>query len=164
MEESNKIPKEDKQVEDKSTTKGLFHFSTWRNVRIHSLAQKKKQKTWKPVCNVSETDLEYIIQCELPGIPKEHINLEIEDCVITIFGERLKKEVKGEKMYSASERKFGPFKEAIPLPDDIDEAKITAKCELGVLEVTVAKIKKPVTRIRIVGADEIKPAAMVLQD
>ena len=86
----------------------------------------------------------------------DDINIEVQDNVLTVSGERrFQEEVKEDKYYRI-ERRYGSFSRSIALPQTVDESKIEAKYENGVLEVTVpkAEIAKPKKiTVAIGGAD-----------
>ncbi len=76
--------------------------------------------------------------------PKD-ISIEVQDNVLTVSGERrFEEEVKEDKYYRI-ERRYGSFSRSLALPQTVDESKIEAKYENGVLEITVpkAEVAKP---------------------
>ncbi len=95
---------------------------------------------WVPPMDVSETDSEYKVRLEAPGIEKDDIKAELEDGVLTISGEK-KSEVedKSEKRYCV-ERSYGRFSRRLRF-SDIDSEKISATFKNGVLEVTLSKVE-----------------------
>jgi HSP20 family protein len=94
---------------------------------------------WAPVADTSETEKEYIVKAELPGVRREDVHVTLEDGVLTISGERKQeKEHKGEKMHRI-ERFHGTFSRSFTLPDNADPASIRAECKDGVLTVHVPK-------------------------
>jgi len=87
--------------------------------------------------------------------PKD-INIEVQDNVLTVSGERrFEEEVKEDKYYRI-ERRYGSFSRSLALPQAVDENKIEAKYENGVLEVTVpkAEIAKPKKIAVAIGAQK----------
>jgi HSP20 family protein len=80
---------------------------------------------------------------ELAGIPKEDINVEIADGVLTVSGEKKyeKKEEKNGKTHRI-ERRYGSFKRSVALPETATD-KVQAKSENGILKISVAKKEKP---------------------
>lgn len=101
------------------------------------LETARKDK-WIPAMDVSETESEYKVRLETPGMDKEDIKVELEDNVLTVSGEKKTvHEDKNEKFYSV-ERNYGHFARRIRL-SDIDGENISASYSNGVLEVTVPK-------------------------
>jgi len=80
-----------------------------------------------------------VVEAELPGVDEKDISVTLANGVLTIKGEKKhEKEEKSESYYLA-ERSFGSFERAIRLPDTVDDAKVEAKFDQGVLKVTAAK-------------------------
>jgi HSP20 family protein len=90
--------------------------------------------------DVSETETEYKVRLETPGMEKKDVKVEIENGVLTISGEKQAgDERKDEKCYRG-ERRYGSFARALRFTD-IDPEKVVANYKDGVLEVTVKKIE-----------------------
>jgi HSP20 family protein len=101
------------------------------------LMQQDRGSMWSPQIEVSEDDGHLIVRADLPGLKKEDVNVEISNGMIMISGERKQEHEDKRKGYYRSERSYGSFSRAIPLPEDakIDDAK--ASFNDGVLEITV---------------------------
>ncbi|HXF55105.1 MAG TPA: Hsp20/alpha crystallin family protein [Hyphomicrobiaceae bacterium] len=92
-----------------------------------------------PQLDVHENTKSIVVEAELPGVDEKDVSVSLANGVLTIKGEKKhEKEDKGENYYLA-ERSFGSFERAIRLPDTIDDAKVEAKFEKGVLRVTAPK-------------------------
>jgi HSP20 family protein len=92
-----------------------------------------------PQLDVRENTNSIVIEAELPGVEEKDVSVSLANGVLTIKGEKKhEKEEKGENYYLA-ERSFGSFERAVRLPDTIDDAKVEAKFDKGVLKVTAAK-------------------------
>jgi len=104
---------------------------------------------WAPRIEVSQTDNKYEVRAELPGINPADVKLEVTDDAVILEGER-KTEI-NENMggVQLTERQYGHFYRAIPLPEgaQVDEAK--AKFDNGVLDVTVPIQAQKETRRQI---------------
>lgn len=98
--------------------------------------------TWTPTTDMFETDGEYIVEAELPGLNKKNINISCQDNVLTIEGERKQEHKEERPGYLRSERSFGTFKRSIILPTSIVEDKVKASFNEGILRVTVPKAEK----------------------
>eukprot|EP01117_Protostelium_nocturnum_P018567 TRINITY_DN7796_c0_g1_i1.p1 TRINITY_DN7796_c0_g1~~TRINITY_DN7796_c0_g1_i1.p1 ORF type:complete len:236 (-),score=89.14 TRINITY_DN7796_c0_g1_i1:102-809(-) len=82
----------------------------------------------------------WVVEAELAGIPKEDVQVEIEDNVITIKGEKkLKDEEEDGKVYSRRESFHGSFSRSFELPDSADATKAKAKFQDGVLKIVIGK-------------------------
>ena len=105
--------------------------------------------TFTPSVNTREDEKGYYIEVDLPGVKKEDINIDLNDKILTISGERkFKEEVKKENYYKI-ETNFGKFERSFSIPEDADIDNIEAKSENGVLEVFIPKIKKETPKKRI---------------
>lgn len=99
---------------------------------------------WSPACNVSETDAEYRVHAELPGVDKADVKVALEQGILTIQGERKqRREDKNEKVHRV-ESAYGKFVRRFAMPDDVDAEKVLATFDKGVLDVRIAKL--PVAR------------------
>jgi HSP20 family protein len=92
-----------------------------------------------PAVDVWETEEELVYAFDLPGIPEEAVNIELDDGALTVSAERKREtEVKDDR-YFRYERRFGTFSRTIALPQGVNEDAITAQLRNGVLEVHVRK-------------------------
>jgi HSP20 family protein len=99
----------------------------------------KRGNGYNPDVDIFETDMDLVIEAEVPGISKEDLKLNIEDDILTLEGEK-KSENKDEE-YLCKESKEGRFSESFSLPENVDKDKIKAKFENGVLRITIPKVK-----------------------
>ncbi len=93
--------------------------------------------------DVKETENEYILEAELPGMSKEDINIELDDNYLQIFAR--KDEVKEEQNgnYIRRERRAGEYNRSFYI-ENVDENKISARYDNGILNVVLPK-KEPTT-------------------
>lgn len=115
---------------------------------------------WNPQMEVVQRGNELAVCADLPGMNPEDVNIDVEDGMLTISGERRQSnEERGEGFYS-SERSYGAFARTIPLPDGVDEDQINARFENGVLEVRVPlpeQQRQRSRRVQIQGAATGQP-------
>jgi HSP20 family protein len=115
-------------------------------------AAQKDIAAWRPRVDVRESEKEFVIHAELPGLAKDQVNVELDKGVLTISGER-KFEKKDEKeQFHRIERSYGKFQRSFAVPEGLDPNNIQATFNDGVLEVTMPKpeVKTPVsTKINI---------------
>jgi HSP20 family protein len=110
-------------------------------------------RRWTPAMDLLETDDAFVLRADLPGLTEDDVNIELEDNVLTLAGERKSAhEEKGEGFHRV-ERSFGSFSRSLTLPKGVDPEAVTAGFENGVLEVRVPKPeqRKP-RKIAISGA------------
>lgn len=98
------------------------------------------ERTFGPACEVSESDDHYYMNLDLPGMKKEDIKVELAENVLTVSGER-KRESNPDKKAKVQlyEKSYGLFKRSFTLPTTVDESKIEARYENGVLELYLPK-------------------------
>jgi HSP20 family protein len=93
--------------------------------------------TWAPPLEVLTRDGEFVVRAEIPGIDKEHVNVEIEEGRAVISGERKEEhEDKGEGFYR-SERSYGRFSCVVALPEGTNAEEAKAMSADGVLEIVI---------------------------
>jgi HSP20 family protein len=96
-----------------------------------------------PALDLYEKENNLIVEAELPGIAKEDVKITYTDHSLAIQGEtKCEKEEKKEGYYR-SERQYGSFYRAIPLPQSVDFAKAKAEFKDGVLIITLPKTTPP---------------------
>ena len=94
---------------------------------------------WAPLADVIEKDDAIVIRAEVPGMTEKDINVQLENNLLTIRGERkVEKDVK-EKDFRRVERAYGTFTRTFTLPNNVDFEKITATTNNGLLEIEVPK-------------------------
>ncbi len=95
--------------------------------------------TWTPSVDIYETEQSLVLSAEVPGLKEDDIEIKIEDNTLTIKGERkFEKETK-EENYHRIERAYGSFYRSFTLPNYINQDKIEAEHENGVLKITMPK-------------------------
>jgi len=100
------------------------------------------ETAFRPKINVSETDKEYQIDADLPGVKKEDINVEYVDNTLTIRAERKEENEEKNKNYHKLESFFGTFSRSIKLPRSVDYDKVEAKYDNGILKIKLPKSEK----------------------
>ena len=90
-----------------------------------------------PSLNVTETDSGYKVSAELPGLKPEEVNVELKEGNLWISGEKKEETEEKDKTFHRIERRHGEFRRMIQLPDAVDEEKVDAKFENGVLTIHV---------------------------
>ena len=91
---------------------------------------------WAPTLDVRETDEEYLVLVDLPGVKPEDVTIELNDQVLSISGTRVPIEI-GEAQ--RVERPYGSFVRNLTLPQGVDADKIVADYTDGVLTLHVPK-------------------------
>jgi HSP20 family protein len=95
--------------------------------------------TWSPAVDIYENENELVLTAEVPGLEEKDVEIKIEDNTLSVRGERkFEKETK-EENYHRIERSYGTFFRSFTLPNYIDQDKIQAEHENGVLKITMPK-------------------------
>jgi HSP20 family protein len=101
---------------------------------------------WAPALDLTETDKEFVIRCEVPGIHKENLDISLADNVLRITGHKeAVQEGKGET-YLYREREVGKFVRTLKLPFPVEEGKVDAAYQDGILTVHVPKAAAAVAK------------------
>jgi len=94
---------------------------------------------WTPAVDIYENENELVLTAEVPGLEEKDVEIRIEDNTLSIKGERkFEKETK-EENYHRIERSYGAFFRSFTLPNSIDQDKIQAEHENGILKITMPK-------------------------
>ncbi|MHA1569390.1 MAG: Hsp20/alpha crystallin family protein [Alphaproteobacteria bacterium] len=97
---------------------------------------------WTPAVDIKETDTAFVITADIPGVDPKDIEVNMENGVLTIRGERKEEKEEEREGYKRIERVRGTFYRRFSLPDTADADKISAKSKNGVLEITIPKQEK----------------------
>jgi len=95
-----------------------------------------------PVMDVEETDDEFRITAELPGMKKDDIKITFQDNILTISGEKKLEKKREDKNLYYAERRFGKFSRSISINSGVKLDKISAEFKDGVLHVVVPKAEE----------------------
>ncbi len=99
-----------------------------------------------PQVDVSETEKAFELQFAVPGLDKKDLNIDLNDGVLTVSGERKFENETKEKNYHSVETKYGSFKRSFQLPDNVDTEKVQANYEAGILKVEIPKDEKKILK------------------
>lgn len=94
---------------------------------------------WAPRLDLTETDDAYRLEMDLPGLHKRDITLQTENHHLQVRGKRREASPHDDEDRIHSERHFGSFYRSVQMPDAVDESRITAHLEHGVLTVELPK-------------------------
>ena len=115
---------------------------------------------WRPAIEVKRDKDKLLVHAELPGMKKEEVKVTVTGDLLEIEGER-KLETEERKVgFIHSERNYGRFYRAIPLPDGADAGKAVAAFANGMLEITIP-VPEIAPAVKEIAVGEAKPAAEV---
>ena len=80
-----------------------------------------------------------VIEADIPGVEEKDVSVTLADGLLTISGEKKTEREEKKDNYVLSERSFGSFRRSLRLPDSIDESKVEAHFDKGVLKITAPK-------------------------
>jgi len=104
-------------------------------------------RAWSPQLETFRRGDKLVVRADLPGLRKEDVNVEVEDGMLTISGHRSEEEIDDRDDFYRSERSYGEFYRALPLPENVTGEACEATFKDGVLEVTLplpkAQERKP---------------------
>ncbi|HUO74317.1 MAG TPA: Hsp20 family protein [Solirubrobacteraceae bacterium] len=96
-------------------------------------------RRWIPAMDLVETADEFVLRADLPGLSENDVNIELEDNVLTISGERTSEHEERKEGYYRVERSSGSFSRSLTLPEGVDADAVKASFDKGVLEVRIPK-------------------------
>lgn len=105
---------------------------------------------WSLTGRVKESDNHYKLKYDMPGIPKENVNITVGDGVLTIKGEHKEDDDSNEYWSSSS---YGYYNTSMVLPDDAKVDEIKAELKDGVLVVTIPRCEKVKEDVKHVNVD-----------
>ncbi|HEY7618697.1 MAG TPA: Hsp20/alpha crystallin family protein [Solirubrobacteraceae bacterium] len=116
-------------------------------------------RRWVPAMDLVETDEHFVLKADLPGLKEEDVNIELEENVLTLSGERTAEHEDKREGYVRVERAYGSFRRSLTLPDGVNAEGITASFDNGVLEVRIPKPEERKPRRVAIQVGE-RPAAI----
>ncbi len=115
---------------------------------IKDVQEVKTQKSWEkalenecwvaPLVDIYETNDDFILNAYIPGVKKENLKIKFEDNHLVIMG-RIDYDEAVNRKYVLKETEIGNYYRSFKISDSIDESKIDARLENGVLEVKLPK-------------------------
>ena len=115
---------------------------------------------WAPQIEVLQNNGQFTVRADLPGLTKEDVKVEVTDDLLTLSGERKEEKEEKREGFYRSERSYGSFYRAIPLPEGAKTENAAATFQNGVLEITIPapKVATPTRKLEIKEPTEEKSA------
>jgi len=111
---------------------------------------------WAPPVDILETKEKTILKAELPGFDENQIHLHFEDGILSLEGERKFEKENADENYHRVERSYGRFVRSFTIPSNVDNEKISAAFQNGIL--TVELPKREETKPKAIKIQAAKPA------
>ena len=105
--------------------------------------------SWSPAIEVKQQGNNLVVCAELPGLKPEEVQVEVNQDALVIQGERRQEQTSEEGPVHRTERRYGQFYRAIPLPEGANAGQAKASFHDGVLEVTIPLPEQQSTRRQI---------------
>ena len=94
---------------------------------------------WVPSVDISETDANFEVRAELPGVAKDDLHVSVKDNLLTLSGEKRQENVDDTQNYRRTERRYGSFQRRFALPPEVATGDIKAEYTDGVLTLSIPK-------------------------
>ena len=117
----------------------LDSFLGHGSLRFPWLAGTDNNDAVVPSIDVRETETEFVVEAELPGMDEKDVSVTLNNGVLTLKGEKKSEHEETKNDYHLTERSYGSFQRSFQVPDTIDADKVKAGFEKGVLKVTLPK-------------------------
>jgi HSP20 family protein len=121
--------------------------------------------SWAPPVDIAEEKDRIVITAELPGFREDQIEIQSENGMLTLRGERKFEKESDARSYHRVERSYGQFVRSFALPNNVDREKIKADFSNGLLRIELPKREdaKPRTIRITAGGEEKKPGTVDVQ-
>ena len=95
-----------------------------------------------PSLDIKETDENYVVSVEIPGVAKEDVDIRVDGDTLTIHGEKKQERKEDKENYHCVERHYGSFERTLTIPKDANTDNIDAKFKDGVLTINIKRQAK----------------------
>ena len=116
----------------------------------------RRAESFNPAVDIVENGDSYLVKAELPRLSPENIDVQVENDVLTLRGERKSENEEQRGGYRRVERSYGSFARSFVLPKGTKAESIDAQIENGVLTVTIPKVPAQTARkVEVKGATSL---------
>ena len=95
--------------------------------------------TLAPPVDIYEDEHNIILKIDVPGIDEKDIDVSIQNNTLTVHGERKIEKEEKEENFRRVERQYGSFTRSFTLPSSVEPGQVSARCDKGVLKISLAK-------------------------
>lgn len=127
-------------------------FDKW--IEMFFMKTKTNKETFSPLCDFEETDANYLLKIDVPGISKDNIKVEVLNNQLVVSGERKEEMTKETKFRHVEEIYHGRFQRVFSIPTNATLDKIEASYNEGVLRIILPKTTVVKSREIKVSADK----------
>jgi HSP20 family protein len=100
---------------------------------------REAEAGWQPTLDVTETESQWLVRVELPGVAAEAVEVSVVGNVLTVKGEKKAEEAVEGHNVRRTERRHGKFVRSLEFPTDVDAGKVEARSKNGVLTIVLPK-------------------------
>jgi len=119
------------------------------NMNAQEADKEVKQPVFTPAADIYEEKDSFTVLADMPGVEQKNIDISLEDNVLTVTGAQSSQDLDNYELMHRGYR-TGIYKRSFSLASDVDDAKISAKINNGVLHLTLPKSEKAKPRKIIV--------------
>ena len=130
------------------------------NAAFENQGNGPSTRRWTPAMDLLETDDEFVLRADLPGMSESDVSIELEDNVLTLSGERKAEHEEKREGFYRVERASGAFTRSLTLPKGVDPEGVHASFDRGVLEVRIPKPEQRKPRKISISATEGEPRTL----
>jgi len=98
-----------------------------------------EEKVLSPAFDISETEKEYVITGEIPGIDVKDLDVTLLDGILTVKGEKKQEKEDKDENYHRVERHYGSFERSFRIPEKVKADKLEATYKDGILKIFLPK-------------------------
>jgi HSP20 family protein len=108
--------------------------------------EASRRAFWTPAVNVEETNEELRLTAELPGMSNDDIEIEVENNVLSLRGQKREEDESENRRFHVWERCYGSFERSFTLPRTVKADEISAEFKDGILHVRMPKAPEAKSR------------------
>ena len=124
-------------------------FSSMLDNFFNEAANTNRVSRFRPGADVVETEKSFEIHIAVPGMEKKDINIDVNEGVLTISGERKFENKEEGRNYHTVETSYGSFSRTFNIPELVDSSNIEASYKNGILKVDLPKDEKKALKATI---------------
>ncbi len=121
-------------------------FSSLLDDFFNDVVTSDTGRMFVPSLDITEDESHYHVRVALPGMKKDDIHVDLQDRRLTVSGERKEEQEDKDTRYHLTETRYGNFERSVMLPENIDQNKIDARFEDGILKLDIEKKEKQVNK------------------
>ena len=110
-------------------------------------SRRESEMTWMPLVELQDSDANLILRAQLPGVEAKDLDVQVTRDAVSIAGEHRYENKAQDKGYFRSEFRYGKFQRIIPLPIHVQNDRVQAEFNNGILTLTLPKVEEAQRRV-----------------